>query len=803
MIKTHFLLFIRNILGQKVYFLINFCGLLLTITAVTFLMLYLERELSYDGFHSESNLIYRITNSLSKNGKQQKLALVPGNIKDILDSSEGDVSVTTKVLKYVTHPVFKANEKSFTEDNGYFVDRDFNRVFNFKFLNGNATTAFEQPNAVAISQKLALKYFQTTDVLEKQISIDLGEGTGAVLMQVSGVFEEMPTNSHLQFDYLISGKSLSWWNEASNDGIFYIYCKVTENATQSTISKIEDIIEQKSNERLLMSGQRLAANEFYKYPLQPLSKIHFDDSYLYDVAPTVNLLHLVVLAILALMMFVVGAINYFNLTSVFYIKRLREISICKFLGFKNYQFTIVWFAESVLLSLLIMICVIGILYYGIKDKSVREIIGVNSLSGHWHVLAASYLLVLTICASVMLFLGRMVRLNKPNVFAGGLHFKSTASTLLVALQMLIAMTLIGVAFIISNQFQYVREKDIGFEKSGLILVTPPGSVSQGTWNEFIKRLKSEPLIAVAGQSSFNPFETYFSTSITLRNQDKSESIKSLYTYVDDKYVQAIGMTIISGENFSDKWSFDKPAAIVNETALKEIGVPDLVGKEIMSHALNGFNKSTSATVVGVVKDFHTASFEKKIEPVVFVYTPAVESIYKLIVKPSTIALSSTISKLQEHWKKAGVEASFDYSLIEEGYNKSIKNVSNLSTTIIIFSTISILISLIGTVALVGGVALQRSKEISIRKVLGASVLEILILINRNLALTFIGCSAVALVISYFIGMNWLSIFAYRATINTFYLALISFSVLVFILTVVSFQSLRAASKKPIENLRTE
>lgn len=789
MIKNYVKIAWRNLVKNKFYSVINIAGLTMGLAIGMLILLWVQDELSFDSFHKNKKNIYRVNSFLGS-----------GNSKRIWDNAQGPVAIyALKEVPGVKNAVriangyssvYSYNDKLLKEDNTAFVDPSFFKMFDFKLLNGNPDKPFLNNQSVIITQSTAKRYFGDENPLGKVLQQNHKDN-----YIVCGVIADFPGNSSIKYDMLFpmsirekEYSGMGFWKSLDSDWGNFGYTTFFEIEPGTPLKPIGEKlinIQAKNAPWIKVSVKENA------YQLQPLTKIHlYQPDGTATGVQTVNIFLLVAVLIL-----LIACINYVNLSTARSIIRAKEVSIRKIVGAQKMQLfgqfiieTILFFSIAIVLAF-VLITQLMPYYNDISGKNMEF----NLLSaGIWKVVLLT--VVGTVVASSIypaLLLSSFEPLKalkgKLSLGIGNVAFRK----ILVTTQFVFSVTLIIVTLVIGKQLKYVREKDPGYDRAQVF------SFRLGALQSHIDVVKSELKnisgidgVSLTDNHLVNNFHT--TAGVDWDGKDPNATVIIHHIGMDEKFIPMMKIKILNGSNFSGRKT-DTAHFILNETALKLIGLKDPIGKRFKF-------LETEGTIIGVVKDFNTASFKERIEPTVIYYKP---NGWMMYVKTTGRNAKKAISAASHLWSQYNPGFPFEYTFMDEEYASLYKTDQRTGILFNIFSTIAIMISCLGLLGLATYTAQIMTKEIGIRKVLGASVTGIVALISKDFLKLVLIAIVIGSPIAWWAMNKWLQNFAYRIDINWWIFLIAGLLAMGIALITISFQSIKAALANPVKSLRSE
>lgn len=770
---------------RSIYSLINLLGLIVGLSAFILIFLWVEEEWSYDRFHSGSKNIYRVVqNQFNDNNEVYPVAVTPAPLAPHLKSTFAEVEAACRVG--TSEFVVRRDEIAFVQK-GILADPEFFEVFTFPLVKSEYKTFVSTIDAVMISEQLATVYFNTENPVGKTLTILSKE------LLVAAVFKDVPGNSHLQFDFVIPMEfvraggydDLSKWNFNN----YYTYARLSSSANgQAFNDKIKNLIKEhnpKAEAELIV---------------QPLHSIHLYSNHLNnDTTGRGNILYVYIFSAVGIFILIIASINYANLATARSLKRAKEAGVRKVIGANRLQLMIHFFSESFLYSVLAFLLAIGVSWFMLPSF--------NELSGK----AIEFELFnptiyLPMLASVIFcsFLGGaypallLSALNPAIVLKG--YLKNGKGTIifrrtLVVLQFVLAISFLAGTLVVQDQLEYIRARDLGFEKENILTFTANRNLRQ-QFNAFKTELLALPGVLNVTATSSKISNINESTDM-VEWDGKNPEVSVLFHVlpVEQDFVKTFSVEVIEGRDFSPEFISDSSAILINEEAARQMGITDPLGKRIT------FGSRINNQIIGVIKDFNFKSAHKKIEPML-IYLDANEY-YRIAVRLGTGNLVAHTEAVKEVFKKVNPNAPFEYVFLDEEIDQSYRNEERTSQIFSYLSVLSIFISCLGLLGMVMFVTEQRAREIALRKVLGASTLHLTWLLTREFILLVLAAFAIAAPAMYYLGNLWLANFAYRIEAEIFVFVAAGLISLGVAALTVSFRSFKVALANPVDSLRSE
>ncbi|AFK03713.1 protein of unknown function DUF214 [Emticicia oligotrophica DSM 17448] len=810
MLKNYFKVAVRNLLKNKALFGINVLGLAIGLATFLTISLFVLDEWSYDTFNSEN--IARIVLQAKMGEEKINEAAVMAPVAATLKQAIPEIKETTRIHKITDAAKVKLAQKTIRNGKLFFADETFFDVFSIKMIQGNPKTALKEPYSIVLTQEQAKLYFGDTDPLNKTITI---EGIGIYGLNgfnnfsgqytVSGIIEKIPANAHFHFDLLGSMATNSAANSPSwLAGQYYTYLSLKGNSDLKQIeSKIKSVTDKYFSADLkAQMGMNLSEFEAkgnkVNLVLQPIKDIHLYSNLSGEFEAGGSYKTVLIFSTVALFMLLIACINFINLSTASASKRLKEIGMRKVLGSAQQQLIIQFLVESFLATFFALLLGLGIFYFTLPLF--------NQLSGKafyiWQLLSLQNLALLVgLVFAISLLAGGypaffMSSFNPLGAlksrFTSG-RSKGVRSTLVVFQFGISAILIIG-TIVVNQQMDYIQKKDIGYDRNSLIVIRDAGFLGNKL-SVFRDELKKDPRVKNITTSAYVPAgPTDDNMNSFLKSDDPTQHIRMRIYSVDEAYVPTLGMKINFGRNLSDALDQKSNNVLINETAIKALGLPKNPVGEIIK-----LDDNSTKTVIGVVKDFHARSLREPIEPLIMQYGPY----YGLILKAENKDMASLLAKMESIWKSFGTGETFRYAFLDELYNETYLKEANMLIILRAFAILTIFIACLGLFGLITYTTQQRTKEIGIRKTLGATVLQIVILLAKDF-IKLVGFSLlIAFPLGYYLMNNWLQDFEYRVGISTWVFVLSGLMTLAIAFLTIAFRSIEAALMNPVKSLKTE
>jgi len=793
MFKNYIKVAFRVFQKEKSVSLINISGLALAFTCCLIIFLFIKDELSYDDFHNDGERIYRVASAYMRSGKWEPYSSNSWRTGELLKERFAEIEYLVRIRRKEEIVVYQ--DKRINEGRMATVDDTFFKVFSFPLIQGDPEDALKGTNKVVISESIAVKYFGKEQPMGKMLEINDGE----YHLEVSGIIQDMPANSHFHFDFLISGQTA---RQIAPPAMFtnigwdsqYLYIKVRDkNAPASMESKFSDFI----NEHL----DFLTDNNF-KLFLQPLADIHLKSNNGLEIEQNGNIRHIYIFSIVAFFILVIACINYMNLTTARSIRRANEVGMRKALGANKLQLIGQFLSESFFLTFLAILVAFGLTYLLLPYF--------NTFAGKE--LDRGFLftpeLLITLLVSLVLigiFSGGypafVLSAFKPlNTLKGGHTFIGPGPALrkgLVVLQFGISIGLIAATCLVFQQLIFLKNKELGINKELLVSV-PLETMDRSQLDVARNELLSISSINKVGASNMKmpgwiSNSTYYKAQGVPIDEDARKSMKIIR--VDFDFLDVVEAKIVLGREFLRSFPADSTSSILlNESAVNQLGWINPIGQWVEFDALK-YN------VVGVLSDFHFESLHRKIPPTIFILSAS--WLNWLYIRIDGNSIPTTLAHIKAVYSKFITTREFSYSFTDEDVEKQYRAEDKFTQIIAIFTFLAIVIACLGTFGLISFTAERKSKEIGIRKILGASIGDVSYLLIKEFIGLLLIASLIAWPITFYFINNWLKEFVYRTSIGIEAFLVATILALLITLVTTGFKAVQAGLANPLESLRDD
>ena len=796
MLRNYLQVAVRNIYKYLFYSVINILGLAIGLACCMLIVTYVSFELSYDKYHADSERIYRayMDANFGASG-QQKLTVTPNILAPLFQSEFPEIEKSVRVYDYgrFRPMVLKAGQESYQEKNFYFADSSIFSVFTFNAIEGDLSTALNNPRSLVLTESAAKKYFGESSSLGKPVTIN-----NRSEYVVTGVVADMQENSHFRFDMVASFSSISQgqpenhqWGSAN----YYTYFVLTPGAAPEQLEdKIAVFVDKQLGEQYKTYGY------WIDYKLQPLSDIHLNSEFSAGTGTGGDMRYVIFFSLIAVIILLIACINYMNLATARASDRAKEVGMRKMLGARKGELFSQFIGESALITLVSII--LGIVLVELMMPYFSEFTG--------NMMSVNYTNINVIVGIIGVWLGVsfvagsypaliLSRFIPSKVLKGSFRSSVRGSLLrraLVVFQFMISIFLIIGTLVVYKQLTYMQQKKLGYNNEQVVAL-PLDHQIINKLPVFKAQFKTSPFVSEVTAASETPTSVRGGYSFTTKNRPSEESQETQAMAVDWDFVKVLEIEIVYGRDFQEADSIDDDHEfIINESVVNARGwdAETAIGTEI---SLNG----REGEIIGVMKDFHFSSMHRPIGPLVLFL-----DYYQLNTMMAKISgdITSGINDLEKVWKVLAPHRPFDYDFLDAEYSVLYKKETKVGQLFTIFSVLTILIACLGLFGLASFTAVQRSKEISVRKVMGASIAGVITLLSKDFS-KLIGISFLIAAPLGFIVMNkWLANnFAYKIEVGIETLFISGILAFAIAWLTVGYQAFKAANTNPVDVLRNE
>lgn len=815
MLKNYFTIAFRNLVKHRFYTLINISGLAVGIAACLIITLFILHELSFDKHFANAERIYRLDSEINFNGNRTDFAMAPAPAASTVLRDFPEVEASANFRQWGWRRVKRATENIRATDNikeqyTVFGSNGLFKTFSLKLLNGNVANALTEPNTLVMSRSKAEQYFPGENPLGQTLIIDNKDN-----YKITGVFEDFPATTHFKFDFIFSMEGLE--EGKSNDWLSYnfnTYILLKEGAAAGDLEAkfpkmVETYINPQINE-VFGNKQNLGKGNKIEYMLTPLLSIHLHSDKISELNANSDITYVYLFGAVAFFILMIACINFMNLSTARSANRAKEVGVRKVLGSLRSHLVRQFLMESVLLSLFSFIIALLLVYLVLPSFNIlaeRNLtLPMNPLFVFALLLAALVIgLLAGVYPSLFLSAFKPVNILKGKVALG---MKSGAvRSSLVVIQFVISIFLVIGTVTVKKQMDFIQNKKLGFKKDQVIILHNTELLENQT-ETFKNELLKVPGITNVSATGYLPISGWGSRDNSFwphGSQPSQDNMTLMRNWTVDKdYISTLGMEIVKGRNFSPEFPSDSTAVIINESAAKRYGFKDPIGEKITTSTFNGssvdFDNTKTYTIIGVMRDFHFESLKQSITPL------GIHLGYSGWSMPVRFASSNTtsvIESIRKTWNTFQPGQPFEYTFLDEAFNKMYSSEKRLENIFGIFAALAIIIACLGLFALTAFTAEQRAKEISIRKVLGASVSSIVLLLSKEFGKLILISFVLATPLSWYAVSRWLENYTYKAEVGIAVYLFAGVSAFIVAWFTMGFQSVKAARSNPVTSLRGE
>ncbi len=785
MLHSYLKIALRVFTKYRTYSFINIFGLALGMICSTLTLMWIQDEVSYDRFHENANEMYRVVeNQYYAGGELFPVALTPAALAPALKNQFPEVVAATR-LAFRNYSIAFSNNP--INESGVLVDPEFFEMFSFPFVAGDSEVAFSNPHSIVLTQSTAQRHFSREDVVGRILTVNGNEE-----FVVSGVVEDIPDQSHLDFDFILPfqflgelGRDLSEWGRNS----FYTYVRLHPEASQELVdSKIVDLIKE-NNEG--------SSVEIY---LQPLTEIHLYSAgkYTADIGGHGDILYIRIFSVVAFVILFIAAINFMNLSTARSERRSKEVALRKAIGARRSQIISQFFIESIAMSLAAFL--LSLWLSNMLVPLFNELTGKQFLMNEMNV---SLLLSLLFIAVVTGLLAGAYPAMVLSSFQPASSLKAGANSvmghamfrkILVVVQFSLSIIMIIGVFTVSRQVDFIQNKDLGFDRSNLAYVWM-NSALRPNYEVFKQELLQVPGISEVTATSQIPTNIVTASSnVDWSGKNPNDEILFHWASVDHDFVNTFRVEMAQGQFFPADMPNNLSSVVINERAAELMGLESPIGSPISFRSLD-------LTIIGIVKDFNFKPVRTEIEPLMMLMSPA--SFQAAVLRYDTENLSDTVSEIESVYRQFSLDSPFDIYFLDDSYENLYASEERIEKLSNYFAVIAILISCLGLLGLSAFIAERRTKEVGIRKILGATASQLLLLLSKKFLVLVLVANLISWPIAYLIMSRWLQNYAYHIDLSllTFMLAGLITVSLVVVTTV--FQSTRITAANPVKALHYE
>ncbi len=814
MLKNIFKIAIRNLLKDRFYSFLNILGLSIGIAASLLILLYIVDELSYDTFHKDADQIYRV----AVRGKfgEEEVARMAVSCAPLANGLLNHIPETENVTRVCTGVIiFNHNEEIYKEVNLLYADSTFFDVFSFQLLEGNKKEVLKDPYSLVLTEESAVRYFGQEAFAERSVVGRLIKA-GNETYKITGIVKNIPHNSHLDFDMLVSMSTNSdalspiWINMR-----YFTYAKLQKNTDPDQLegnfrNMVMQYVIPQVVQYMNYPGQSFTeenVDENFKFFLQPLTDIHLRSNLISELGSNGNIQYVYIFGIISVFIILIACINFMNLSTARSAKRVKEVGIRKTLGSDRNRLIWQFYLESFIFIIIAMLIALALTeaFRGPFNIIAEKNLSFNIFSQPWIIgVIVGLTIVITFLAGSYPAI-YLTRFSPVKVLSGNLRAGSRKSIFrngLVIFQFMISIGLVICTIIVHKQLNYIQQKSLGFEKENVIILNNGWDV--GEYKDVLKQefLNNENVIS-ASYASRLPSDAFFSNAQRAEGENEQDHRINV-SWVDYNFAKTLGITIKHGRFYSEDYPSDSTGIVINESAARIFGFSDNDCAEAIGKNVEVINSSIGDRdifhVIGVAENYNFQGLQTEIEPLsIFLYHNT--GFLTVRFKPGNTEY--ILSELEEIWKKNVPWLQFDYNFLDEKFERTYEKEARLGKIFSIFTILAILVGCLGLFGLAAYTAERRTKEIGIRKSMGATSNSVVNMLNKEFTKLVIIAFVLVIPVSWYFMNEWLQDFAYKTTIGFWpFIAGGSLALLIAWITV-SYQSIKAAIANPVDSLRNE
>jgi len=792
MIKNYLRVAMRNLFRDKTLSLVNVSSLAIGVASCILVFLFVQSELSYDTFNRKADRIYRVASSLKTSSGLLKSASTSAAVATALRNEYPGLKVE-RILLTDQPLLVSAGEKKFYEPNIIYAEDGLLQVFSYPLVEGNAATALQSPNEVLLTKSTAEKYFGNEDALGKTVMLENHQ-----LLKITGILKDVPDNSTIQFDFVVSYLSLPLSQRTDLEDWGYttaLYTFITvsnENLVRTIEDNFSALIKKYAGDR------RAERTQLF---LQPLTNIHLHSNLDNELSQPGSISYVYAFSIVGFLVLLIACINFINISTARSARRSKEVGIRKVLGANRWRLVTQFLGEAFLYTVISVGVALAVveLFLPSFNLLVGKNLTLNPFQNPELILC-----LVCIIASVGFVTGGYPALFISSFEPGRIlrgNFKLTSSTfslraILVSVQFAVSILLISGTITVVKQMSHMSKLDLGFERKNIIVVPLEEdelAEKRAVFENSVERLQG--VVGATGMSS-SLNSTYDGYTYHLEGTPESQTYHLPTIFAGYNTLSTLQLKMKEGRWFSESFPSDSAAAyVINEAALSRFGWKDGVGKRLTGAGIE------DGTVIGVVSNFNYSSLHDNIKPLVIRYSK--EGIHYVLIKIRSGEEVSAISSIRNAWDTVYPDHPFRYSFLDDELSRMYGSDEKLQEGITSFSIVAIIITCIGLLGLISYVLEQRRKEIAVRKILGAKQSQIISLLSRDFVLLVLGALCVASPISYMVMTSWLENFAYRTSVGIVPFVFAALSAFILTFATIGFQAIKAARTNPVESLRYE
>lgn len=795
MLKNLLTISFRSLLKDKAYSIINILGLTIGITCSLLLLMYILDEFSYDRYHKNANNIYRIVSNITEPDNAFTWSATQMPLRDELRDNYPEVKNAVRFAQ-MNNNIYKKGDTQFPENDFYLADSTVFDMFSFEFISGDPNTAMDNPFSMVLTETVAKKYFENpTEAVGQAIQNQQGEE-----FKITGIIKDVPLNSHFRFSGLVSRNTRPEFQGAWGGFGVFTYIQLPEGYNLSKMNaSLDKIIKEKVNPVFEQAGVKV------RYELQPITRIHLYSKIQDEAEAGGDISYIYIFGVVAAFMLIIACINYINLATARSANRAKEVGIRKVMGSQRNQLITQFIVESVVVAMIALLVSLLLIYillpafntlankqiafsYILQQQVILSLLGIVVFTG---IIGGSYpAFYLSGFNPVNVLKGKL------SVKGGSVYFRKS----LVVVQFALSIFMLISTLIVFDQLQYLRNKDLGFDKEQVLRIQLSSLDQIKQAQPLIDKLKQSPDILSVGMANSSPGQRIGKGLFQVEDDEGKMVQRGVDLYgADYDFVKTMGMEIVQGRDFSRDIASDTTYAVLaNESMVKRMGWKDPIGRRFTAGDDGGFEKR----VVGVIKDYNQNSLYDPIEPLIILLGKNNNYVF---VRTQPGDVNKSIAGIEQAWKEIFPNHTFEFNFLDQDFDSQYKGDQKRSQIFMAFSGLTIMIACLGLLGLAAFTTQQRTKEIGVRKVIGASVKGLVMLVaNEFFVLVGIGI-ILAFPAAWYFTDSWLQNFAFRIQLNDEWLTFIISGLIAFVITsmTVGYHVIRAALANPVHSLRDE
>ena len=814
MLKNYIKIAVRNIVRHRLYAFINTAGLSVGLAAFIFISLYIYNETGYDTFWEDHDHIYRVNAAWTWGEGESRYATAPPPLAGRMVDEIPEIASATRIFKrsdFTLRPETNTS-RVFRETNVYIADQNYFKVFSNRLIHGDPENALTEPVSIVLSESAARRYFgaEIEDMGELPGKHVLGGKDGGTAWKITGIMKDIPANSHQNFDIIVSMSTFGPAFSNNNNwawNIMHTYVRLngnqpTNQALAAVPEKLNRIIQEHAAP--FMGNAVDGAEAGIAYYLQPVSDIHLHSRYLREMKPNSDITYIYIFGGVAVLILLIACVNFTNLTTALSVRRAREVGVRKVLGSSTSRLVFQFLTESLIFSFAATALALGIVELGMV---------IFSVGFEWHFVNGLFddpafglvILAITLATGILagLYPAFVLTGFKPVTVLKGKAVsysrKSGLRNVLVIFQFTASIGLIICTGVISDQLKFMSNKHLGFDRENVVIIENDREIEEER-ARFREALTVYPEVLSACFSTGIPaLDQFMVRDYTVEGSLGGVGLR--WFEVDEHFVETLGLKLVAGNSFHSGSSSDSLGIILNQAAVKELGLVHPVGERIVIN--KGENDERTVQVVGVVEDYHFESLYNRVRPLGMEFLRGYAFKDYISIRMAPGRTREALDIIKRTWATFEPQVPMSYRFLDQDFDALHRSEQRLGQLFGVFSALAVIIAGLGLFGLAAYTAQQRNREISIRKVLGAGVLQIVLMLLKNFVLLAVAGFLIASVIVFFGMEEWLSSFAFRTTLRVeqFLMALVVTAGIV--LLSVSYQTIKSAFENPVNSLKEE